>query len=471
MWLLVGAVVGLVVGGSIGWLAARTRSTPQPLDARLEHELRQQISQTQTDLSSLREQLSGATESLAAARTREEVALRRVQELKAEHEQSQKEALARLEDAFKLLSNQALKEAQPQLVTMAEQAFQKLHLTAVSELDKRQIAIANLVKPLEENLNKYQSQLQRSEKEHATTLGQVAQQLQNLTQKSQELSQETLQLRLILSNNQARGKWGEETLRRVVEAAGLSAHCDFVEQTQAGDGKPDLIVKLPGDRVIVVDAKVPDLEFVNALANAESSRRGEVLSDYAAKLRLTVKMLADRDYPQQFPKALDHVVLFLPAESLFSAALEGDPDLIVWAASKQVMLATPASFIALLRAVSFSWQQHDQTENARAIADHAQELFERVCIFSEHLERIRAGLERATKAFNEAVGSYERYIIPSGERLVKFGAGLTGRNLAELPPLDTTLRLPAANGASHSEMSEQLSLPQTPDPKTLLEGK
>ena len=158
----------------------------------------------------------------------------------------------------------------------------------------------------------------------------------------------------------------------------------------------------------------------------------------------TIKALADRDYPRQFPNALDYVVLFVPAESLFSAALEGDHDLIVWAAEKRILLATPASLIALLRSVSVSWQQHAQTENAQKIAEAAQELFVRMVTFTEHLEKIRGGLETANRAFNQAVGSYESRIKPAGEKLQKLGGGTGGKDLAELPPLDATLRLPPA---------------------------
>jgi DNA recombination protein RmuC len=227
----------------------------------------------------------------------------------------------------------------------------------------------------------------------------------------------------------------------VVEAAGMSAHCDFVEQTQAGDGKPDLVVRLPGDRVIIVDAKVPDLDFLNALDAADTTKRADALVAHAAKLKLTVKALADRDYPAQFPNALDYVVMFLPAESLFSAALEGDHDLIVWAASKRIMIATPASLIALLRSVSISWQQHSQTENAQKIAAAAQELYSRVVKFAEHFERIRGGLERANSAFNDAAASFQTRVRPAGERLAEMGGGVPGKPLPDVQPLDNTLRL------------------------------
>jgi DNA recombination protein RmuC len=168
------------------------------------------------------------------------------------------------------------------------------------------------------------------------------------------------------------------------------------------------------------------------------------LAAHAAKLKATIKGLADRDYPRQFPNALDYVVLFLPAESLFSAALEADRDLIVWAAQRQIMLATPASLIALLRAVSVSWQQHAQTENAREIATCAQELFVRVVKFTEHFEKIRAGLEQASRAYNEAIGSYETRVRPSGEKLLKLSGDASGKTLADVAPVETALRLPPA---------------------------
>ena len=199
---------------------------------------------------------------------------------------------------------------------------------------------------------------------------------------------------------------------------------------------------LPGDRIIIVDAKVPDLDFLAALDTVDAGKRGEALAEHAAKLKGTIKSLADRDYPSQFPNALDYVVLFVPAESLFSAALEGDRDLMIWAQNKRIIVATPSSLIAILRSVSLSWQQHAQTENARAIAEAAQELFNRVTKFTEHFERIRSGLERTNVAFNDAVGSYERMVRPGGERLMKLGGSAPGKELAEVAPLDTTLRLP-----------------------------
>jgi DNA recombination protein RmuC len=337
-----------------------------------------------------------------------------------------------------------LKESAPQFLQLANETLGKFQETAKGDLATRQQAIATLVQPLKEQLESYQRRLQQSETTQAAVLGEVKKQLEGLAQNSQALSTETFQLRRVLSSNQARGRWGEETLRRVIEAAGMSPHCDFNEQTQSDDKKPDLLVRLPGNRIIIIDAKVPDLDFLQALDAADPAVRAQALNVHASKLKETIKDLARKNYPAQFPGALDYVVLFLPAESLFSAALEADRGLILWAAERQIMLATPASLIALLRAVSVSWQQHAQTENAREISDAAQELFNRVAKFSEHFEKIRAGLERANSAFDEAVGSYQRMVRPSGEKLLKLGGGVAVKELADVAPLEATLRLPSA---------------------------
>jgi DNA recombination protein RmuC len=361
-----------------------------------------------------------------------------------EQKNLQEKALADLRETFKALSADALKQSAPEFLRLAEQTFGKLQESAKGDLAQRQEAIKTLVEPLKQQLEVYQKRLQQSETTQSTTLGEVKKQLEMLSQQSQTLAQETLQFRMVLRSNQARGRWGEETLRRVVEAAGMSAHCDFTEQTQSGDNRPDLVVRLPGERVIIVDAKVPDFDFLNALETADSQKRSESLAAHAAKLKATIKSLAERDYASQFPNALDYVVLFLPAESLFSAALEGDHDLIVWAAEKKILLATPASLIALLRSVSVSWQQHAQTENAQQIAEAAREFYSRVVKFTEHFEKIRAGLERANTAFNEAAASFQTRIRPAGERLADLGGAASAKELPDIQPLDTTLRLPAA---------------------------
>jgi DNA recombination protein RmuC len=448
--ILVGLAVGILIGCIIGWLAASKRNPiALPPDNRLEAELRQQLTQRETELSKEREQTSKLNTACAAAEAQKQAAENNLSLQRQQHEKSlvemkqmQEKALADLQVAFKALSAETLKQTAPEFLRLAEQSFGKLQEAAKGDLAQRQESIKTLVEPLKQQLETYQKRLQQSETAQSTTLGEVKKQLETLALQSQSLASETQQFRMVLKSNQARGRWGEETLRRVVEAAGMSAHCDFSEQTQAGDSKPDLVVRLPGDRLIIVDAKVPDLDFLNALDAADATKRAEALSNHAAKLKTTIKMLGERDYPKQFPNALDHVVLFLPAESLFSAALEGDHDLIIWAASKKIMLATPASLIALLRSVSISWQQHAQSENVQKIAEAAQELYTRVAKFTEHFEKIRDGLEKANNSYNDAVGSYERMVRPSGEKLLKLGGGVQGKEMSDITPLETGLRLP-----------------------------
>ncbi len=454
--LLVGLGIGVILGGVIGWLLAGRKSASTPAlstDSKLLiDELRNRVAQSQTELADTRAQVTEATTSRAKAEEQSKAAnqlLETQRELNEkvarEAKESQQKALTDLRDAFRALSAEALQKTQPEFLRLANETLAKFQESAKGDLKERQQAIATLVEPLKQHLETYQKRLQQSEMTQSATLGEVKKQLETLAVQNQTLSTETFALRKVLSSNQARGRWGEETLRRVVESAGMSAHCDFCEQMQSGDSKPDLVVRLPGERVIIVDSKVPDLDFLTAADAVDTTKRAEALAQHATKLKATIKALAERDYPSQFANALDYVVLFLPAESLFSAALEGDQELMIWAQNRRILIATPCSLIAILRSVSLSWQQHAQTENARAIADAAQELFARVVKFTEHFERIRAGLERANSAFNDAVSSYQSRVQPSGQRLLELGGTDAARGLAEVAPLETSLRLAPTN--------------------------
>ncbi|MDP6252229.1 MAG: DNA recombination protein RmuC [Verrucomicrobiota bacterium] len=376
------------------------------------------------------------------------------QRLEEQREQSA-EQLAALRESFKALSADALKEAQPELVRLAGETLSRLHESAKGELNTSKEAVAKLVAPLKQHLDTYQQRLSESEKNRNTQLGALREQLDALSENSRSLSSETEQLRMILNSSQARGRWGEETLRRVVEAAGLSSHCDFSEQTGSSEGRPDMIVHLPGGRHIVVDAKAPELSFLDELESGDAAQRRTAIEQHGKKMRETIKALADRNYPHHIDGALDCVVMFVPAESLFSAALEGDPDLIVWAAERRITLATPTSLIALLSSVRVSWQYHSQSENARAIAEAAQQLYKRLGTFLGHFDRIRTGLERANKAYNDAVGSYERSIKPSGERVNKLQVGETeGKELPAVEPVAEVLRtlpVPAEDETDQAE--------------------
>jgi len=443
--ILITAVISGALGLLVGWLLGSRKPPAAPADSRLENELRQQLAQREGTLKQTGEELLQAKTSLATAQANQAAAEKILADHKQLHEQNlrearaaQEKAVADLREAFKALSADALKQSAPEFLRLAEQSFGKFQEVAKGDLEKRHESIKVLVEPLKQQLETYQKNLQQNAASQSSTLGEVKKQLELLSLQSTSLANETQQFRMVLKSNQARGRWGEETLRRVVEAAGMSAHCDFTEQATAGENRPDLVVRLPGERIIIVDAKVPDFDFINALETADVVKRAESLAAHAAKLRGTIKALADRDYPREFANALDYVVLFLPAESLFSAALEGDRDLIIWAAEKRILLATPASLIALLRSVSVSWQQHAQTENAQKIAAAAQEFYSRVVKFTEHFEGIRAGLKRANEAFDQAAGSYQRRVRPAGEQLAELGGASSAKELPEIPLLDST---------------------------------
>lgn len=387
IWLLVGLILGAGIGALVGWLLTHRRRTEEHHSA-----------------------VMHLTEELAQAKA----LVTSAESAKAELQKYHDSALAQMRDTFRATSTEVLQKLHPDFITLAR-----------GELGQKEQAIAALVKPLQEHLEKFENR-------HSQSFGFLGKHLETL-------ALETQQLRRILNNSQARGRWGELTLRRIIEAAELSPHCDFIEQPQVGEIKPDLVVKLPGGRCIVVDAKVPDLDFLAGIDGVDDTTRGEALKAHAKKVRMTIDDLSSKDYTRRFPNALDYVVLFLPAESLFSTALEGDPELIAWAAKRQVLLTTPASLLGLLRCIHISWQQHAQTENARLIAQSASELYTRICKFIEHFDRLRASLDKANLAYNEAVASYSRMVRPSGERLVKLGIDTVGRDLPDISPIGASI--------------------------------
>ncbi|GAB4323588.1 MAG: hypothetical protein Kow0059_18910 [Candidatus Sumerlaeia bacterium] len=457
IYVVAAAVIGVALGALLGWaltsarlsaamsaIAAARDTAEKQLD-----ETRRRLEESQAEQRNLLDRLQTGSAELARTQAELESARNLLQEKDAlyqkqlrEAREMQDKAIGDLREAFRAMSAEALRENAPEFLRLASAAFEKLQEASKGDLEKRQEAIAGLLKPLQEHLRMYQERLQQAESAQATALGEVKKQLEMLASRSEELATETERFRQVLRSSGARGRWGEETLRRVVEAAGMSAHCDFQEQSAEGDKKPDMIVRLPGERIIIVDAKAPDLDVFEALNVAEPERRSRLLQDHARKLRRTIQDLARRNYPAAYPNALDYVVLFLPAESLFSAALEGDRDLIVWAAEQRIMLATPASLIALLRAVSLSWLQFEQSRSAQEIALAAKEFYSRVSKFFEHFENIRAGLARAAEAYNEALGSFERRVRPSGERLLKLRFDAGERELPEIAPLEIALRQP-----------------------------
>lgn len=344
--------------------------------------------------------------------------------------------------AFKELSQEALKDHTHSFLELAAARFEKLQEGARVDIHHRQKAIDDLLKPIRESLEKTSRSHEELQKLVASTHGSLTEQVKGLFTQQTRLQTETANLVKALRMPAVRGRWGEIQLKRVVEMAGMVAYCDFVEQESALDDgrrlRPDLIVKLPGNKQIIVDAKTPLAAYLDALdAESEEGRR-EKIESHARQVKSHIQQLSSKSYWEQFPKAPEFVVLFLPAEPFFSAALEADPSLIEYGVEQRVILATPTTLIALLRAVSYGWKQELLSENAELISQLGKELHERLSTFSGHFGEIRKGLERAIEAYNKSVGSYEARVMPSARRLGEAG----GREEKEIEPLEAIDRIP-----------------------------
>jgi DNA recombination protein RmuC len=299
-----------------------------------------------------------------------------------------------------------------------------------------------LIAQINTALESYRQAMQQGMRSQGDALAAVGAQMKTISETTAALATSTTDFTSVLKSSQHRGKWGEQTLRNVVEAAGLSPHCDFAEQVSQDDARPDLIVKLPGNRCIIIDSKVP--EFDVAIADQAAPNRRELVAAHAAKLRKTIRDLAAKDYPAAMEKQsvtpFDKVVLFLPAESLLSTELEGDNELILAAAREGILIATPATLMGFLGAINLAWQQHTQAENAGRIAEEATELFDRLVKFTEHFIKVRKGLLAASESLDAAIGSYETRIRPQGERVRELGGAASRDALTEILPVNATIR-------------------------------
>ena|SRR5215213_10190638 len=298
--------------------------------------------------------------------------------------------------------------------------------------------------PIHDALARMDTQLQRLERDRQQARGALDEQLRTLVAGQDRLRTETGALVAALRQPQTRGRWGELQLRRVVELAGMTAHCDFVEQASVatGDGllRPDLVVQLPGGKQVVVDAKAPLNAFLDAYEARDETTRTQQLAAHARLLREHVKRLSAKAYWDQFDTAPDFVFLFLPGEHFYSAALEADPSLLEEGARQSVLIATPTTLIALLRAVAYGWQQERVAEDARAVAQLGRELHRRLETFAEHLQRVGTRLRGAVGAYNDAVGSFEHRVLPGVRRLAEHGVVSTERELAALERVEPTVR-------------------------------
>jgi DNA recombination protein RmuC len=430
-------LVGIALGAVVGWLVGKSRAAAA--EASLA-ELRQQAEKQDAILASLRAQLAEEQK----ARTAAETALRAEREKLADEKKLFEEAREKLADVFKSLASDVLKGESQSFIALARQAFEKLRAEAQGDLGQRQEAIQGLVEPLKQSLSNLQSEVRALEEKRQKAYGGLEEQLNSLARSSQELQRQAGSLASALKGMpHVRGKWGELTLRRVVELAGMVEHVDFVEQESAesdeGRLRPDMIVHLPAGRTVVVDSKVPLLAYFEAAEAESEEQRSEALARHAQSVREHVNRLSSKRYQEQFQPTPDFVIFFLPEESFLSAAAQADRRLIEEAIEKRVIPASPTTLVTLLRAIAYGWRQEQIAQNAQQISELGKQLYDRLHKLAEHFESLRSALLNATEAYNNAVGSMEARVMPAARKFRELGA-TSGDEIPQLEPLDQNPR-------------------------------
>jgi DNA recombination protein RmuC len=353
------------------------------------------------------------------------------------------DAESKLRDAFSALSSEALRQNNQSFLALAKTSLSEFQQTARFDLDGRKQAIEDLVGPLKESLKQADAKLQQVERDRGESTSALTEQLRSLNQAQQTLQTETGRLVQALRSPNVRGQWGELQLRRVVEAAGMLEYCDFdLKESALVDGTrltPDIIVRLPGGKNVVVDAKVPASAYLDAVETDDETVRAGKFRDHARQVRDHVVRLGNKSYWAHFQPAPDLVIMFLPGEALLSAALQRDPGLLEFSLARGVMLASPLTLMALLRAVAYGWQQEKIAKNAQEISGLGRELYERIRVMAVHFEDVARGLTRSVESYNKAIGSLESRVLVTARRLRDKGV-TAPEDLPDLEMIDHTPR-------------------------------
>jgi DNA recombination protein RmuC len=428
--------IGLLFGIVLAWLGLRSRSIA--LQARL--------SFTEKELTAEKAELARVFEEhqkLVAARARLESALESERKTSNEKIDLIMKAGENLQNAFKALAADALKSNNSSFLQIAQETLKRFQSEAKGDLDARQKAVADLIAPVRESLGKVDTQIQQMEIARGEAYGDLRAQVQSLITTQKELQSETGNLVRALRTPNVRGRWGEIQLRRVVEIAGMLSYCDFAEQetiqSESGRLRPDLVVKLPGGKRVVVDAKTPLQAFLEAFETTDEDTRRTCLANHARQVRDHMKTLSGKNYWEQFESTPEFVVMFLPGETFFSAALEQDPGLIEQGVLQRVIPASPTTLIALLKAVAYGWNQEKLARNAHEISTLGKELHERLRKLATHVTAVGTNLDRAVEAYNQAVGSLENRVLVSARKFAELGASVA-EDIPQLEPIETTAR-------------------------------
>jgi DNA recombination protein RmuC len=424
------ALSAAALAASLAWIAASAR---RALD------LRRALADAEADLERTRAALVDAQRAQAALEASFDAEKRNAAEKLA----LLAEARDALKDSFAAVSADLLAQNNRRFIELAKEKLGEYRTAAIGDLDVRQKAIAEIVQPLRESLAKVDSKLQDVDRERATSHAVLAEQLRSLTLAQSALLSETGRLARALRSPNIRGQWGELQLRRVLEAAGMleGSHFEIKESVDAEDGRltPDVIVRLPGGKNVVIDAKVPLTAFLDAAECDDDAQREAKLRDHARQVKDHIVRLGNKGYWTHFQPAPDIVVMFVPGEGLLSAALQHDPSLLEFSMTKGVMLASPLTLIALLRAIAYGWQQETIARNAMEISELGRQLYDRIAKLAEHFEGVGKSLAKAVSAYNGAVGTLETRVLVTARRLKDKGVAAS-EELADLETIDQVPR-------------------------------
>ncbi|MEI6562034.1 MAG: DNA recombination protein RmuC [Verrucomicrobiota bacterium] len=417
-------VAGLCAGGGVVWVLAQSRSALHL--ARLAAGKDAERADLQACVASLKTELAHEREA-----AKEKLAVL-------------DDAQRRLSETFQALSAEALRRNNTSFLELANVSLERFQESAKGDLEKRQTAITELVKPVRESLDKVDAKIQEIEKSRAGAYEALTAQVKNMMEAQGRLRTETTHLAQALRSPVVRGRWGEVQLRRVVEMAGMLAHCDFVEQTsvatETGRQRPDLVVRLPGGRQIVVDAKAPLAAYLEAFDMRDETTRTLKLAAHAAHIRSHIDALSKKAYWEQFAQAPEFVILFLPGESFFSAALEHDPALIEYGTERRVILATPTTLISLLKAVFYGWRQENLAKNAEEISRLGRELYKRLSDMGGHMEKMGRSLNSAVEHFNKLAATTESRVLVTARKFRDLEPAQPGDELEPPAQVETAAR-------------------------------